>query len=263
MIGKENLLKILVTANLCNLSYREPNELLNICNYMPGYRHLIESSEYITNEETDAQAYIFYDTEVIYVCFRGTSSLKDKVTDLRLSMKTFLHDEVKVHKGFYTQYSSISDKIKLKLDYLIKKYNQNNIICCGHSLGGGLSTICAVDLKYSNYKDINLSNITFGSPRVGNTGFKNLYGSIIKPCNSFRITDENDPITYVPIYYKYHHIDDAYCLCENKISIKNEQKWHKRLPHALKNMKCCCQMFDDHSMDNYINLLKKNIEARV
>jgi len=263
MIGKENLITILFIANLCNLSYREPNELKEISNKMPDYTRYIESSEYITNEETDAQAYIFHDTDTIYICFRGTSSLKDKATDLKLSMKTFLHDEVKVHKGFYAQYSSISDKIKLKLDYLMKKYNQTNIICCGHSLGAGLSTICAVDLKYSTYKNVNLSNITFGSPRVGNTGLKNLYNSLIKCGNSFRIIDENDPITYVPMYYKYHHIDDAYCLCENKISIKNEQKWHKRLPHALKNMKCCCKMFDDHSMDNYIDLIKKNIESKV
>lgn len=245
-------------ANICELSYRDPSELQAYCHKKPQYAPIIKTAIFVTNLETDAQAYIFYTTDTIYVCFRGTSSTKDKLIDLQLTTTRFLQEHVFVHKGFYDQYQSISKEIKHHIHNILAYYRQPNILCCGHSLGGALATICSVDLKFSVCAPNNVSNVTFGSPRVGNKHFRNLYASLINHKNSFRIADRNDPISYVPILYTYHHVDDAYCLYDNCIKIKKDKAWYKRLPHALQNLNYC-NMFHEHSMVNYIELLAKQL----
>jgi len=258
MIETKTLYKILEIAHLCELSYCEPLEMQKMSTMILQYRTLIETAYFISDKDTDAQVYIFHNTQYIFVCFRGTSSNKDKKTDLNIAMKTFLQRNVKVHKGFHKQYMSVEKIIKNYIDNLIEKYKQADIICCGHSLGGGISTICAVDFKYTKFPKIRIHNVTFGSPRVGNKEFAQLYSQIIKPAFSIRITDENDPITYVPLLYKYHHVDNAYCFCNNSIELKKDIIWYKRLPYALNNINCC-RMFKDHCMVNYIELLNYSI----
>jgi predicted lipase len=56
------------------------------------------------------------------------------------------------------------------------------IMICGHSLGGGLAKICALDLtinKIEGTEKASLKVITLGSPRVGNDQFRQYFqGSV-------------------------------------------------------------------------------------
>lgn len=187
------LYTFLHTLSLCENSYNNDNSNCIL----------------ISNKDTDAQCKIFFNIDksnTIYIVFRGTSSLDDWKTDLKIRQETFLYDDVKVHRGFLEQYLSIHQDIVKCIKPLLNFTNE--IVITGHSLGGALSTICAVYLKEipsSNKYNVNV--YTFGSPRVGNKGFKKLYNKHIK--NSFRIAGHSDLITYFPINSSYTHVHSA------------------------------------------------------
>lgn len=49
------------------------------------------------------------------------------------------------------------------------------VICVGHSLGGALATICALEIAHRFKTAISLQTYTFGCPRVGDRRFANEY----------------------------------------------------------------------------------------
>ncbi len=64
----------------------------------------------------------------------------------------------------------------------------------GHSLGGALCTLCAVDVALL-HPDWEVTMISFGSPRVGNHGFARLFDKMCP--DAFRICNDCDLITSV------------------------------------------------------------------
>lgn len=101
---------------------------------------------------------------------------------------------IKVHEGFLYIYSGIRDAlIQLLLSY---RSITDHYVVCGHSLGGGLSQLCALDLfgangvlspvlnqtntqeYYDTLKANSFKTVTvylFGSPRCGNLAFAAAY----------------------------------------------------------------------------------------
>lgn len=93
----------------------------------------------------------------------------------------------------------------------------------GHSLGGALATLAALDLRARFGQIVQL--IQFGSPRVGNEAFytkvKQVFGS-----TDFRVTHANDIVPHWPkalSHSGYHHIErevwytsaTAYTVCND------------------------------------------------
>ena len=75
----------------------------------------------------------------------------------------------------------------------LKDINPNNIVISGHSLGGGVSTLCAVDLA-SVYPG-KVVSYTFAAPRVGNSELCSL---IDKRLNIYRIVNSCDVVPTLP-----------------------------------------------------------------
>lgn len=78
------------------------------------------------------------------------------------------------------------------------------VFTSGHSLGGALATLAALDLKMSlNLSDVRV--ITFGSPRVGNHVFTKWFEEVVGP--SWRFTHDRDIVPSVPPgYMGFHHL---------------------------------------------------------
>jgi hypothetical protein len=83
------------------------------------------------------------------------------------------------------------------------------VIFCGHSLGGALATIAALDLtSFENAQSLRLSSdrvmvVTFGSPRVGNHSFCSAYRRHVP--FSFRWAAVGDIVTKLP-FWGYEHV---------------------------------------------------------
>jgi predicted lipase len=149
--------------------------------------------------EEDSYAYVGLNVaeKLIVVSFRGTCDYDNIMTDTNF-IKTRPYPDwpsLEVHRGFYNSYSSISTTIiKGVMDSLLL-CPMCRIAIIGHSLGGAVATLAAFDLSViANPKHLYV--FTYGSPRVGNQYFAQIYGERVK--STWRFVHAADPIPHLP-----------------------------------------------------------------
>ena len=187
--------------NYCKTKYEKGCECFSLLNKDPLF---IES-------DIDCQLYMsVLNKESILCAFRGTENMRDWLTDanmIRVPMD--LKDVPKknrplAHWGILRQFRSVETKITTFIDEELKGNNEiKNIIYTGHSLGGGLATIALMNYSHM-YPELKHGCVTFGSPRVGNTSFKNIF---TEKCSfSKRYVNYYDPVPSMPFSLRYSHI---------------------------------------------------------
>ncbi len=90
----------------------------------------------------DTEVCIAYDEadKIIYVAYRGTSSVKDVLRDMNFFVKKW--NGVKLHRGFFDAYSMVKDSVIFdELEKALETNLVEKIIFTGHSLGGALAII--------------------------------------------------------------------------------------------------------------------------
>jgi triacylglycerol lipase len=143
---------------------------------------------------------------------------------------------VKMHRGFVTAYLSVRDEIH---DH-IRNSGAKLYRVTGHSLGGALATLCAVDLQYNFGSRMAVEAYTFGSPRVGNDAFAESYN--VRVPNSWRVVNGWDAVVGLPAPWRgYRHVDT---------DIKLERGFTWRIITGS---------IEDHRMDNYIEALQEKV----
>jgi len=171
--------------------------------------YLINKKYLIEDKKTDTQCYVFVKNYITYIVFRGTEKkLRDILTDLFAFKKEIPFKNTKgirVHRGFLSAYMSVRNKI---LDKVLELEN-SHITVTGHSLGGALATLCAVDLQKNSFGIIQIN--TFGSPKVGNKRFSNSFDNRIPPYN--RYINRFDMVSIVPFSCRH---------CGKKIKLKGK-----------------------------------------
>ncbi len=153
---------------------------------------------------------IIINNGVYYVIFRG-SRLGNWYDNLRIKQHIIPYNHmrvgsrIRVHKGFIEAYKSVRLSIfnwfEFDLDYI--GVDVAPVIVGGHSLGGALATLCALDLQYE-FSTIKVSCVTLGSPRVGNFWFAKSYNKRVP--KTVRIVHGNDIVTRLPpawLFYKH------------------------------------------------------------
>ena len=120
--------------------------------------------------------------------FRGTSNIENWVSDLKAEfIQPYSNQNIKVHKGLYTEYMLYKDILFQYIDI------NDKITLTGHSAGGALGMLFAYDIYNTNsIKD--LSVYTFGKPRIGNQAF----AESAKNITHYRITHAKDIVPHVP-----------------------------------------------------------------
>jgi pimeloyl-ACP methyl ester carboxylesterase len=104
------------------------------------------------------------------IAFRGTSGLKDWFTDLSFWPAWSLPLR---HQGFEWTWQGVKPQVEAWLKEVTARLGQPpTIYLTGHSLGGAVATLAAVDLS-ERYPIARV--VTLGSPRVGSWGFRKRY----------------------------------------------------------------------------------------
>ncbi len=162
------------------------------------------------NKATDTQG-IFgeaYDNTFV-IAFRGSeeTGIADWITDLKFIQQVYPYEKsrnkkVKVHAGFISAYKSVRDAV---LD-AAKKTPHRRIVCTGHSLGGALATLAALDIQY-NLPDKEVRCYTYGSPKVGNADFVKSYNKRVP--QTFRIVNSSDAVPNFPAG-GYQHVGQLF-----------------------------------------------------
>ena len=181
----------------------------------------------------------------IYVVWRGTDNLEEWVQDVKFDQKKcpFFDDAIKVELGFKELYiSSKGNEHPSPREVCIQTLNQQEnieeVFVTGHSLGGALAVINALDMA------TNMSHVptvyTLAGPRAGNHHFAFTYNQVIT--DSWRLVNSHDEVPKLPpkacppIHHEYHY---KHVNSEHPITFGNF--WN--LPH-------------NHSLDNYMAKLE-------
>eukprot|EP00462_Mataza_sp_D1_P005531 CAMPEP_0175120690 /NCGR_PEP_ID=MMETSP0087-20121206/758_1 /TAXON_ID=136419 /ORGANISM="Unknown Unknown, Strain D1" /LENGTH=351 /DNA_ID=CAMNT_0016402159 /DNA_START=360 /DNA_END=1415 /DNA_ORIENTATION=+ len=172
----------------------------------------------------------------LYVVFRGTCNFENVVTDMKTTMGIFPFNntckspnsgqvrkalKMKVHQGFLELYLSVRLEILSALQNLLSLSTNPKVVCLGHSLGGALATLLALDLKQTLLADTAaacLESYTFGCPRVGDPVFASQYNSLVP--YTYRVVNEKDVVPAMPLrsaLFPYIHVGTL-CLVRSKYS---------------------------------------------
>jgi len=189
------------------VSYCEPQTLANWqcywCKFIPGAQ-LVQTFE---DADTDTFGYAAIVNDgsknQLVVAFRGTQPqcLENWITNLNMELVPLNSSNPKgpqVHQGYYSAYNAIRSQLVNALTSLMNQCPTcNTTVVTGHSLGGALAEICALDLATMG-KFGNIQLVTFGEPRPGDPAFAYLVDSKISVVNRWRVTNQRDIVVHIP-----------------------------------------------------------------
>lgn len=164
------------------------------------------------DRETDTQGYVAidYSNARYYVVMRGTTSLVDWMDDLEMTMTSVEEwcTGCKVHKGFHMA----STRVFGAMFQAVEDHPDFDIVFTGHSLGGALSELLAVQFTvfHSLYAQHFLrgrprvSVVTFGQPRVGNAAYAAFVSTTVLAHS--RVVHNRDIVPHLPLQsFMYEH----------------------------------------------------------
>ena len=190
---------IVTNTNFANIPLNAPDWLQDIpISYDVCPLKII--SEGIPNSNINRPAilaHVLYSerANIVFIVFSGTVNACMAGLDLDYGQIEFdgilnYQPGIKGHKGIYTAYQSIrSELIKNIMPFI---NNQAKLIITGHSLGAGLSNICALDLAYYNPL-----HYTFASPLIFNPLGTDVFNKLVH--KSYRIANLSDLVALSPL----------------------------------------------------------------
>jgi len=182
----------------------------------------------ISPQKSGGRAYIAINKKKqLIIVFRGTdsdiksekrSNIYTDVQSLRKETMVWLKSDkhwknIKAHRGFINEYSKFRDDIRR----VVRKYKNYSIFVTGHSLGGALATLCAIDIRVNAKVPVTL--YTSGSPRVGwGESFVEAFNRTVD--TKFRIALKKDPVSLTPTKKHYKHVGNLLELYKNGKRVK-------------------------------------------
>ncbi|KAK2768830.1 hypothetical protein FQN54_000690 [Arachnomyces sp. PD_36] len=163
----------------------------------------------------------------IVIAFRGSYSITNAIVDLSAVPQVYVPypgagdepsekcDNCTVHAGFMASWENAKEKILPHLSSLVADYPDYELVLVGHSLGGAVAALAALELQARGWAP---QVTTFGEPRVGNEALAHFIDSRFKPDpdsgyskndswlkgrerdNTYRrVTHVNDPVPLLPM----------------------------------------------------------------
>ncbi|MBP2110682.1 lipase family protein [Paenibacillus silagei] len=138
--------------------------------------------------------FILESPQEIIIAWRGSISTNDWLSNMNAAQKKFkyIQEPCMTHRGFTDIYASARNAILSVLGTLSP---EKTLYVTGHSLGGALATLCALDVA-ANSAFTTPRLYTYGSPRVGDPDFANAFSRYVR--SSYRYANLFDVTTYVP-----------------------------------------------------------------
>jgi predicted lipase len=140
--------------------------------------------------------WVCIDTQTVTVAIRGTELIHEWFDNFDFIPAPYgpVPGRGTVHQGFQLVYYSI----RASLVALVRKFaaGRKNLLLTGHSLGGALCALAAVDLMNDAARDLSPVVYTWAEPRVGHDDFVILYDTHINVC--YRIVNVWDVVPHLP-----------------------------------------------------------------
>ncbi|MDI3313696.1 MAG: lipase family protein [Mycobacterium sp.] len=187
----------------------------------------------------------------VVIAIRGTEGIWEWIHDFEFQQVPcpFLAGAGRTEDGFTAMYESLktgtapnSPPVVSALTTLSFPRPVSSVTICGHSLGGALATLLALDVA-ANTGFSEPTVYSYGSPRVGDPRFASTFDKLVK--NSYRIANRLDIIPALPPAPDYKHVLNPYEL--NPILLLPPP------PKVLVKFTPGCE----HSLVTYLHLLSR------
>lgn len=152
----------------------------------------IKVEKILRDQEGQVRGFLAMRGEEAIVAIKGTASLEDAAADVDLSKVEF--NSTFVHAGF----KEYHDAVRYDVYQFVKHHRR--VLITGHSLGAAVATLLAMTIALDTHTDVSIA--TFGSPRVGDNTFVELFNFLIP--DSTRVVHDFDIITRIPKIGYYH-----------------------------------------------------------
>ena len=185
----------------------------------------------------------------VVIAIRGTDGTLEWIHDVDFSLVPcpFLAGGGHTEDGFTAMYESLrtdaqpdSPRVVNALAKLAFPNPVTSVTICGHSLGGALATLLALDVA-ANTVFNDPAVYSYASPRTGDSLFANTYDQVVK--NSYRIVNRLDIVPALPPPDDYQHVLNPYEL--------NPIRFMPLPPKILVKSTVACE----HSLATYLYLL--------
>lgn len=161
----------------------------------------------------------------VVIAIRGTEGIQEWVhdADFLLVPCPFLAGAGHTEDGFTAMYMSMTTSLDPKCPRVTQALAGLNfpravtsLTICGHSLGGALATLLALDVA-ANTPFKNPAVYTYASPRTGGPQFAATYNQVVP--NTNRIAGRLDLVPKLPLPPLYEHVLGLYELNSIKLGI--------------------------------------------
>ena len=187
----------------------------------------------------------------VAVAIRGTQGIWEWIHDFNFFLVPcpFLAAGGRTEDGFTEVYQSLRTDVAGGSTTFVEELGNlafpravGLVTVCGHSLGGALATLLALDLTANGKAPFNRpAAYTYASPRTGDSSFAATYNQAVT--NSNRIANRLDIVPQLPPAPLYEHVAAPYEL--------NPIQFLPPPPKVLVNESLQCE----HSLNTYLYLL--------
>lgn len=185
----------------------------HVCRNLPQ----LSNVTVVADNATMGLAYVGTYAEEIVLSFRGTVATDfmnwwSDLKSLRLVPTPLCPaDSCTVGDGFLDAYNVLRSRIWRAVNASAAGGAKRRLVVTGHSLGGALAHLAAVDYYQQRPVDVALDTVvTFGSPRTGNDVFGKYYARMVsdRAGYAWRVTHYRDPIVHMPprTVFQAHHV---------------------------------------------------------
>lgn len=185
-------------------------DLSHLAYFGPAYveKHLkqwgYDTFRWVEDQNTDTQAFVAGKGGHLVVCFRGTSSGTDALVDAKFLKTDAFGGRGRVHGGFQNALESVWGQVESAVNALGAG---KKIFLCGHSLGAALAQLAAHRLALGAFPVASV--YIYGSPRVGNREFMEVYNELLGTKTFLHINDKDIVTRMPPAFLGFHHLDSA------------------------------------------------------
>lgn len=200
------------------------------------------------DQSFDNSVYIYKSGDNIHVIFKGTDSIWHAKTNVTIMPTKYPYSKGLVHTGYLEHYQCIRTDI---LDYIFCETrthypNHLTIHIAGHSMGGAISSLMALDCAELLPKH-KINVYTYGAPPFCDETFSKSFHKHYPRLQVNRVIHKDDIVPHMPLPWKHPTINSKHNKSDIIIDHKLKRREQTYLPHALRY----------HSMSTYIVGLKR------
>lgn len=197
------------------------------------------------------------DASTAMLALRGTVTAADVRADEEYATTSFvpfnnatLSPVPQVHGGFWSIYTgvggSVTQSMQAQVFAWLQAQNIQKLYVTGHSLGGGLAELLALDLAVSQ-PTLSATTITFAAPKAGLTdSWGTAYAKYVTSPVTVRVVNQYDVVPTLPPAIRYGQVGEEFSvLFYNTLGDTSTQEATIR-----------------HEMDNYLSVLTQAVSVQ-